>query len=259
MEGRENRVLVHEGADRNAVIDRRLGCSLAAIAGAVNAAGFLAVGYYSANMTGNISALATGLHEGHLRAVLSCCGLVLAFVAGGVLSALVVNAGRRRRLPSIYARSILLEACLLGLLGLADMLLSAQPRGPMLAYGLSFLMGLQNATVTRISGARVRTTHMTGMLTDVGLELADWMDAIIHRTDPAQRARTRERLGLHAAIVLSFTTGGIAGAFLYGWWSALFLLLLAAGLACLSLPGALAPVEAPRATVDGTQEPQAER
>jgi uncharacterized membrane protein YoaK (UPF0700 family) len=232
-------VLVHEGAERNASIDRRLGCSLAAIAGAVNAAGFLAVGYYSANMTGNVSALASGLHEGHLELVLSCCGLILAFVAGAVLSALLVNAGRRRHLASIYARSILLEACLLGLLGAVDLLFSAQPRDPVLAYGLSFLMGLQNATVTRISGARVRTTHMTGMLTDVGLELADWLESFFLPVDPARRTGTRERLGLHAAIVLSFTLGGVSGAFLYGWWSALFLLALAGLLACLALPGAL--------------------
>lgn len=232
-------MLVHEGSERNASIDRRLGCTLAAIAGAVNAAGVLAVGYYSANMTGNVSALASGLHEGRMELVLSCCGLILAFVAGAVLSALLVNAGRRHNLPSIYARSILLEACLLGLLGAVDFLFSAQPRDPVLAYGLSFLMGLQNATVTRISGARVRTTHMTGMLTDVGLELADWLEGFFHPVDPARRTGTRERLGLHAAIVLSFTLGGVAGAFLYGWWSGLFLLVLAGLLACLSLPGAL--------------------
>ncbi|MQS00094.1 DUF1275 family protein, partial [Gluconobacter aidae] len=55
-------------------------------------------------MTGNVSTLASGLHEGHLELVLSCCGLILAFVAGAVLSALLVNAGRRRHLASIYAR-----------------------------------------------------------------------------------------------------------------------------------------------------------
>ncbi len=253
-------VLVHEGPERNAIIDRRLGCSLAAVAGAVNAAGFLAVGYYSANMTGNVSALASGLHEGHMELVLSCCGLILAFVAGAVLSALLVNTGRRRHLPSIYARSILLEACLLGLLGGVDLLLSAQPRGPMLAYGLSFLMGLQNATVTRISGARVRTTHMTGMLTDVGLELADWLEALFRPVDPTRRAGTRERLGLHAAIALSFTLGGIAGAFLYGWWSGLFFLLMAGLLACLALPGALSREQIPNhepAPAPATSGPEA--
>ncbi|MFT8717877.1 YoaK family protein [Acetobacter sp.] len=230
-------MLVHEGAERDAVVDRRLGCSLAAVAGAVNAAGFLAVGYYSANMTGNVSTLATGLHAGHVSLFMSCIGLIGAFVAGAVLATLLVNAGRRRVLPSVYAWSILLEACLLGVLALVDILLPGVHRGVMLAYGLSFLMGLQNATVTRISGARVRTTHMTGMLTDVGIELADWLDSFRHPADLAQLARTRERLWLHGAIVVSFTAGGIAGAFLYGWWSGRFLLLLAGLLACLSLPG----------------------
>lgn len=75
-EGGRARVLVHEGAERDAVADRRLGCSLAAVAGAVNAAGFLAVGYYSANMTGNVSTLATALHAGHVALLMSCIGLI---------------------------------------------------------------------------------------------------------------------------------------------------------------------------------------
>lgn len=232
-------MLVREGEERSFTIDRRLGCSLAAVAGAVNAAGFLAVGYYSANMTGNVSALANGFHDGDMARVFSFCGLILAFVAGAVLSALLVNAGRRRQLRAVYAWSILLEAGLLALLGLLDLILSAPPRGPTLAYGLSFLMGLQNATVTRISGARVRTTHVTGMLTDVGLEIANWLEAIVHSADASQRARARERLSLHTAIVLSFTAGGIVGAFLYGCWSGLLLLLVAGVLVSIALPGAL--------------------
>ncbi|BCI68548.1 hypothetical protein AAJCM20276_31720 [Acetobacter aceti] len=63
---------------------RRLGCSLVAVAGAVNAVGFLAVGYYSANMTGNVSTLATTLYAGHVGLLMSCIGLIGAFVVGAV-------------------------------------------------------------------------------------------------------------------------------------------------------------------------------
>ncbi|MBB2154983.1 DUF1275 domain-containing protein [Gluconacetobacter diazotrophicus] len=230
-------MLVREGETRTFVMDRRLGCSLAAIAGAVNAAGFLAVGYYSANMTGNVSALALSLHVGDLAVVASCLGLIAAFVTGAVVSTFLVNAGRRRRHRAVYAFSILLESVLLGLLGVLDIALHTGPRGPVLAYGLSFLMGLQNATVTRISGARVRTTHMTGMLTDFGIEIADWLDAFRSAEDPGQLTQTRQRLLLHGGIVLSFAAGGLAGALAYGWWTARFFLGLAVLLAWLALPG----------------------
>ncbi|GBQ23963.1 hypothetical protein AA12717_1644 [Gluconacetobacter sacchari DSM 12717] len=233
-------MLLREGDARTFVMDRRLGCSLAAVAGAVNAAGFLAVGYYSANMTGNLSSLSMGLRAADLPLALSCLGLIGAFVSGAVLSAWLVNAGRHRRRRAIYAYGILLEAALLGGLGASDLLLWAGVRGLVLAYGLSFLMGLQNATVTRISGARVRTTHMTGMLTDFGIELADWLEAVRRPGDPARIAQVRQRLALHGGIVLSFACGGAAGAMAYGWWRAGALLGLAPVLAWLALPGALA-------------------
>ncbi|MBB2203438.1 YoaK family protein [Gluconacetobacter takamatsuzukensis] len=237
-------MLLREGNARTFVMDRRLGCSLAAVAGGVNAAGFLAVGYYSANMTGNLSSLSMDLRAADLSAALSCLGLIGAFVAGAVLSACLVNAGRHRQHRAIYAYSILLEAVLLALLGALDIGLRAGPRGPVLAYGLSFLMGLQNATVTRISGARVRTTHMTGMLTDFGIELADWLDAVRRPGDAERMAQVRQRLALHGGIVLSFACGGAVGALAYGWWRAGALLGLAPILVWLALPGALADVRA---------------
>ncbi|GEB36028.1 DUF1275 family protein [Gluconacetobacter liquefaciens] len=233
-------MLLREGEARTFVMDRRLGCSLAAVAGAVNAAGFLAVGYYSANMTGNLSSLSMDLRAVDLSSAVACLGLIAAFVAGAVLSAFLVNAGRRHGRPAIYAYSILLEALLLALLGALDIALRVGPREPVLAYGLSFLMGLQNATVTRISGARVRTTHMTGMLTDFGIELADWLDAVRRPGDPGRMVQVRERLALHGGIVLSFACGGVGGALAYGWWRAGALLGLAPILVWLALPGAMA-------------------
>ncbi|NHO31394.1 YoaK family protein [Acetobacter fallax] len=222
-----------DGTQRSFEADQALGCTLAAVAGAVNASGFLAVGYYSANMTGNLSALMTALHEGNFVVVAASAALVVAFVCGAVLATVLVNAGRRRRLVSIYAWSILLEAVLLAVLGFDDIFLPGVLRGAILAYGLSFLMGLQNATVTRISDARVRTTHMTGMLTDIGIEFADSVGG----DDPGQRARARRRLLLHTSIVLAFTAGGIAGAFLYGWLGGRCLLLFAVVLAAVSMHG----------------------
>ena len=42
----------------------------------------------------------------------------------------------------------------------------------LIAFTLLFAMGLQNSLVTRISDAVVRTTHLTGLFTDLGIELS---------------------------------------------------------------------------------------
>ena len=110
-------MLVHEGTSRSISTDLRLGCTLAAMAGAINVTGFLVVGYYSANMTGNLSALAADVLGGGAVSVLSCLGLIAAFVVGGISATLLVNAGRRHHLHAVYACGIVLEAMMLVALG----------------------------------------------------------------------------------------------------------------------------------------------
>lgn len=223
-------MLVHEGATRSIGTDLRLGCTLAAAAGAVNVAGFLAVGYYTANMTGNLSALAAGVGDGGMMSVLACMGVLAAFVAGGCMAALLVGAGRRRGVRAVHAACIALEGTLLIALGVLSRVLPAWVEAGGLGCGLGFLMGLQNATVTHISGARVRTTHMTGMLTDLGMELGQWL------LDPGA-ARVRERLRLHGAIIACFVLGGIGGAVGYRAYGIGVLAFMGGGLVALALPG----------------------
>lgn len=208
-------MLVQQGAARSDMADRRLAWSLAAVAGALNAAGFYATSLFSANMTGNVSVVADRLGVGDVAVALPYLALVAAFVAGAVVSTLLVNAGRRRRLAGTYALSILAEAVLLLALGGADLVLPRAGSGPVLAFGLSFLMGLQNATVTSISNARVRTTHVTGMVTDIGIGLGNLLDRARRPGPEGAAAPDKDRLRLHALTVASFAAGGVAGVLAY--------------------------------------------
>ena len=203
-------MLVQEGEGRSSAADRHLAWTLAGVAGALNTAGFYAVGFYSSNMTGNVSALADHLGIGDLATAGPYLAVVVTFVAGATVSTLMINAGRRH-LAGIYAISILVEALLMAALGCAALWLPEMRRGPTLAFGLSFLMGLQNAVVTRISNARVRTTHVTGMVTDIGIELANALDLAGRRGQEAEAAANRERLWLHGQTVLAFLGGGVVG------------------------------------------------
>ncbi len=116
-------------------------------------------------MTGNVSALADHLGLGELRLALFGLLLVFAFVGGAIVATLLIDAGRDRDLPGIYAYGILGEAAILFALGCLAPVMPEETRGAALALGLSFLLGLQNATITQITNARVRTTHVTGMVT----------------------------------------------------------------------------------------------
>jgi uncharacterized membrane protein YoaK (UPF0700 family) len=201
------------GQRRAASSNRQLGFVLAFVAGAANAGGFLAVGQYTSHMTGIVSAVADHLALGAFGLMAAGCGAVLSFVLGAACCAIIVNFARRRRLHSTYALPLLFEALLLlafGVLGrrLADVELLLVPATVSL---LCFMMGLQNAVITKLSNAEIRTTHVTGVLTDMGIELGRAL--YWNRDDGAPRVvANRGRLCLLAGLASSFLAGGVAGA-----------------------------------------------
>jgi uncharacterized membrane protein YoaK (UPF0700 family) len=227
-------MLLTQGEARSHDIDRNLACTLAAVAGALNTAAFHAVGFFSANMTGNVSSLSNHAADGEWWTGLFYLGIVLVFIGGASASTLLISAGRRRGIDGIYAIGILAEAVLMGLLGLFEWLVPSLERGPVLILGLSFLMGIQNAVVTRISDARVRTTHVSGMSTDIGIELGVLFDMLRGRESRGEAAVYGARLRLHAFTVLSFLVGGVAGVLIYREIGILLLFVAAAMLFVLS-------------------------
>ncbi|WP_424630059.1 YoaK family protein [Bradyrhizobium sp. SYSU BS000235] len=233
-------MLVHQGSGRTEAFDRRLAVSLATIAGALNAAAFHAVGFFSANMTGNVSIFSDRVASGHLLPAFGFFAIVIAFISGATVSSLLINAGRRRKIPGIFAYSILAEAVLLAPLGLADIWLREAWRVPLIVMALSFLMGLQNAVVTRISNARVRTTHVSGMATDIGIELGNLLDVARGREAFDQASNDRSKLLLHVQTVIAFLLGGVAGVIGYAFIAGGLFLLASAVLFSIALSGIFA-------------------
>lgn len=193
--------------------DLKLGTVLAFVAGAANAGGFLAVGQYTSHMTGMLSALADNLVLGQFVLVGAGLVSVLAFMLGAMSTAWIVNWGMRLRLRSAYGLPLLLEAVLLLVFGLFGAVMSLWHTVflPVTVVLLCYIMGLQNAVITKISQARIRTTHVTGLVTDLGIELGKLL--YVNRHPDMQPVRAdRERLRVHAQLVLSFLIGSIAGA-----------------------------------------------
>lgn len=201
--------------ERTDATNRRLGRSLAFVAGAANAGGFLAVGQYTSHMSGIVSSLADNAVLGDASLLISGLSSLFSFLLGAAASAILINWGRRRHLRSIYATPLVIEAVLLlsfGLLG--ENLEHHQMLFLHLTVGmLCFVMGLQNAMITKISRAEIRTTHVTGLVTDVGIELGKmlyWNRRPVAGESFVQA--DRQKLVLLGSLLLSFIGGGLAGA-----------------------------------------------
>lgn len=207
------RVLDLAAAERSVSRDRALGATLAFVAGATNAGGYLAVGQYTSHMTGIVSRLADDLALGKTLLALSAVGSLLAFIMGAMTTAITVNWARRHRLQSSYAIPLLLEASLLLIFGLMGGELMAYTTliVPVTVLLLCYLMGLQNAVITKVSKATIRTTHVTGLMTDIGIELGRLV--YLNQSDLGDPVRAdRERLGVHLLLLACFLGGGVVGA-----------------------------------------------
>ncbi len=214
----------------------RLGAFLAFVAGAANAGGFLAVGQYTSHMTGLVSSIADNLVLGQVLAASAAAGAIGAFIGGAMSTAVVVNWSLRRGLHSAYSLPLLIEAGALLAFGIFGASINAF--GPVFIPAtvllLCYIMGLQNAVITKISRAEIRTTHVTGLLTDIGIELGKL--AYVNRTGgrPPVLAN-RDRLRIHTLLASSFLVGGLAGALGFKFLGFVSTLPLAAGLVLLAL------------------------
>jgi uncharacterized membrane protein YoaK (UPF0700 family) len=203
--------------ERTDVANRRLGRVLAFVAGAANAGGFLAVGQYTSHMSGIVSALADNLALGDLLLVVAGLSSLFAFVSGAATSAILINWGRRRRAQSEYAMPLMLEAALLLCFGLLGSNLEQHRLlfVPATVGLLCFVMGLQNAMITKISKAEIRTTHVTGLVTDIGIELGKlfYWNGGDAKDQRLKVQADRPRLMLLVSLLSMFLAGGLAGAF----------------------------------------------
>jgi uncharacterized membrane protein YoaK (UPF0700 family) len=194
----------------------QLGAYMAFVAGAVNAGGFLALQRYTSHMTGIVAAIGDDLALNNYRSVFVGLFLLVAFLFGSATTAILVNWGKRRKIHSQYALPLMLEAFILLVFGLvgANINLYVPITIPTLGLLLCFVMGLQNAIVTKASHAEIRTTHMTGVITDIGIELGKlvyWNGE--KQSNPRDFVRAdREKLKELMALFGMFLVGGIIGA-----------------------------------------------
>ncbi len=171
---------------------------LSGIAGMVNAVGLLGAFHHGlTHVSGSASALGVNVAGGAWDQAMHFMLLLIVFVLGAVLSSVIVR-GSNLDLGHRYGVALLAESLLLAV---ATVLLQQKLNGA--AYLLSAAAGLQNAMASTYSGAIVRTTHVTGVFTDIGIVIGN-----------ALRGEPREwrKLSLLLAIAVGFIAGSVAGA-----------------------------------------------
>ncbi|OYW75664.1 MAG: hypothetical protein B7Z37_12290 [Verrucomicrobia bacterium 12-59-8] len=171
---------------------------LAFIAGMVNVVGFLGIEHQAVtHLTGTTSMLAAAVAQLDYAAMQHFAAAIGSFVAGTVISGFIIQ-DSTLQLGYRYGVALLLESLLL--CGAVPMIQHGSHFG---FYSAACACGLQNAMMSTFSGAVVRTTHISGMFTDLGIFLGHAIRGL-----PVDGQRVR----LCFLIITGFFTGGVASA-----------------------------------------------
>jgi len=175
--------------------------ALALIAGCINAIGLLGFDHQSvSHLSGTATIFGAGIFKNPASVSIHLAGVLFSFFIGALLAGFLLH-GTTLKLGLHYDTALVAEALLILL---ALFLLS---RGS--SYGhfaASAACGLQNGLATAYSGAIIRTTHVTGIFTDIGIMFGSLLRG---------QAFDRRKLVLFVIIISGFISGGTAGALLF--------------------------------------------
>jgi uncharacterized membrane protein YoaK (UPF0700 family) len=200
--------MFRQGKPRAFIHNLRLASMLSFVAGLVNISGVLSIHTLTTNVTGHFAFFSQEFVQGNYAIALTFISYIIAFLIGAFVCGLLVEIVLKRKPRMSHTIPMILEISILVLVAVtAGSILTDQ----WTARALLFAMGLQNALVTKVSQATVRTTHLTGLFTDLGIEISQ----LFFRTQTIESRKLWRSINLRIAIILFFFFGGVLGGFLY--------------------------------------------
>lgn len=200
----------HRGKSRTFSHNLRLASMLSFVAGIVNVCGVMALKVLTTNITGHFAYFSEEIALQRYSFALASLLYIFAFFFGAFVSNLLIEIFIRRNASFSYVLPMTLEIFLLSSIALLGM---AYYDTRLIACILLFAMGLQNALVTKVSNSVVRTTHLTGLFTDLGIELSQ---LFFQRNNKLNFKKLMQSIGLKLSIILCFFSGCLLGGVLFG-------------------------------------------
>lgn len=200
----------HRGKSRTLTHNLKLASLLSFVAGIVNVSGLFAVQRLTTNVTGHFAFFADELAKKNFTQGLVYLLFIVAFLFGAFFSNFLIETISKVNERFINSVPVGIEiSILLFLAFLQPATVQANPNT--IACLLLFSMGLQNALVTSLSNAVVRTTHLTGLFTDLGIELSQ---LFFYKREEQQKKLTSS-IRLRLTIISFFFLGGLTGGYGY--------------------------------------------
>jgi uncharacterized membrane protein YoaK (UPF0700 family) len=189
-----------------------LASSTAFVSGVTNVVGVIAFLATTANVTGHVASLAKNIVEQNLHEIMIFAIWLFMFLFGAFTSNFLVRFISERSRYSAHAMPIFVEiAILLAVAFYGDVFYKETDlEREIVISAILFSMGLQNGLVSNISGGLIKSTHLTGLFTDLGSDLAEWLF-----TKKVKSAPVKNRLYVRITILSFYMFGGLAGGYFF--------------------------------------------
>src|SRR5690554_1344056 len=200
----------HQGRKRTLHDNLRIAIILSFVAGIVNVSGFLFLKQLTTNVTGHFALFINDVANFEFWHGTVYLLYILSFLMGSFVSSFLIEFFKRNKRLNVYVIPVLIETVILVTVAvLASLVLFDYP--DLIACLLLFSMGLQNSYVIKVSDAVVRTTHLTGLFTDLGIELS----YLLFKKRYPNRSKIKDSIRLRIYIISFFFLGGLFGGFVY--------------------------------------------
>jgi uncharacterized membrane protein YoaK (UPF0700 family) len=190
-----------------------LASSTAFVSGATNVAGVIAFLAFTTNMTGHFANLAKNVIGSNYEQVIIFLIWVVLFFAGAFTANFLVrwqshkSAYRANALPIVIEMIILLFVAFYGRNYYNETLEEKR----LITSAVILAMGLQNGLVSNISGGLIKTSHLTGVFTDLGADVAEWL----YPNNPKKTALLKSKMYIRLTILAFYFLGASAGGYFF--------------------------------------------
>ncbi len=200
----------HQGKSRDLKHNIGIASLLSFVAGIVNVVGFLAVQKLTTNVTGHFAFMVEEALKFNFHQSLFYFIYIFSFLFGAFFSNFIIEITEKVTDRYIYIIPVLTEVVILTVIALVRFeFIITNPN--LIACAMLFAMGLQNSLVTTISNSVVRTTHLTGLFTDLGIEISQ----LFFFKSTEQKTKLVSSIKLRMTIITTFFIGGIIAGLLF--------------------------------------------
>jgi uncharacterized membrane protein YoaK (UPF0700 family) len=206
----------HKGKNRTFIHNLRLATLLSFVAGVVNITGVMSVKTLTTNITGHFAYFAEEIMRKDFAAAITFFVFTLIFLLGAFTSNFISEYVAKSNSNFSHIIPIALEILILAIVASFESAMSLDNlEGKFLASAMLFAMGIQNSLVTKISQSTVRTTHLTGLFTDLGIELSQ----LFFYKKPEETKKLKTNIYLRISIISFFFIGCVLGGFIYSFFN----------------------------------------